>query len=134
MYFPKELVTRIWWKIKFSFEAWEPQKDQSMMNFGSVGSKCLKFMFKDFHCDIQFIYRRTRPHYLTSMNFNTAQPQGSLWPKLAEVLECKKLSCFLPKPQDWRKRHGVQNVVPAWGPLMIWVFFFLRNSRRIVAV
>ena len=50
------------------------------MNFGPVGSKCLEFVFKDFHCDIQFIYRRTRPHYyLTSMNFNAAQPDRALY-------------------------------------------------------
>ena len=35
-------------KDQSSFEAWGPQKDQSTMNFGPVGSKCLQFMFKDF--------------------------------------------------------------------------------------
>ena len=118
-------------KDQSSFEAWGPQKDQSMMNFGPVGSKCLQFMFKDFPCDLQFSRRRPRPHYLTSTNFNTdwelfmTKACGRLW---------VWLSCFLPKPLDFSMRHGVQNVIPAWGPLMIWVFFFLQQQEDCCSV
>lgn len=132
MYFPVELVTRIWWKIKAVLRHGDLKKVNSWwIKFGPAGSKCLEFMFKDFPCNLHFIWRRPRPHYFTSMNFNTA------W-ELFLTKACGGLrvwlSCFLPKPLDFSMRHGVQNVVPAWGPLMIWVFFFLQQQEDCYSV
>lgn len=130
IYFPNELVTRIWWKIKADLRH-RVLKRSIHDEFGPVGSKCLEFMFNDFPCDLHFIWGGTRPHYLTSMNFNTD------W-ELFLTKACRSLrvwlSCFLPKPLDFSMRHGVQNVVPAWGPLMIWVFFFLQQQEDCYSV
>ena len=72
--------------------------------------------------------------HIISLAWISTQPESSFWPKPA----CRGLrvwlSCFLPKPLDFSMRHGVQNVVPAWGPLMIWVFFFLQQQEDCCSV